>query len=139
VVTTRERLLSAVEELSRSFDVEMLREAPGQGLVRVRTGVQYLDGDLVDVFIREDSGTRNLRLTDSGDVMDQLWVTSKGGRVSEDERGMVKDVCSQHGIFYLAHELQMALSDELPSTAVQRFALVIAEAHRKVEEYRNRS
>lgn len=66
------------------------------GGVRVRTPFMYPDGDIVDIFVLERSGS--YVVTDYGDGLGWLRTQSVRGRLSAKQRSLVDDVCMTLGV-----------------------------------------
>lgn len=69
--------------------------APVEG-IRVRTPFMYPDGDMVDVFIIERAG--NFIVTDHGEGLSWLRSQSLSGRLTQNQRRLVDDVCMTLGV-----------------------------------------
>ena len=83
--------------------------APTEGS-RVRTPFMYPDGDIVDIFVIERDGS--YIFTDYGEALGWLGMQSDRGRLSDNQRRLVDDVCLTLGVEL--HRGQLVLRCEKP-------------------------
>jgi hypothetical protein len=91
------------------------------GYTRIRTPYLYPDGDIVDLFLRQDGDSRTL--TDLGETLRWLRMQSLAQRRSPRQNQLVEDVCLNHGVEFFRGMLMVRVKpfDDLAS-AVTRLA-----------------
>jgi hypothetical protein len=70
--------------------------APHDRFVRIRTPFQYPDGDVIDLFVLSDDGSRTI--TDLGETTGWLRMQSISTTRSMKQKRLIEDVCQSHGI-----------------------------------------
>jgi hypothetical protein len=95
--------------------------APVNEYVRVRTPFLYPDGDVIDVFAKQQSdGTT---LTDLGETLRWLRMQSVAQRCSPKQRQLIEDTCLNHGVEFFKGMLMLRVSRrEQISEALVRLA-----------------
>ena len=76
----------------------------------MRTPFMYPDGDIVDIFVIERDGS--YIFTDYGEALGWLGMQSDRGRLSDNQRRLVDDVCLTLGVEL--HRGQLVLRCEKP-------------------------
>jgi Domain of unknown function DUF1828 len=66
------------------------------GYVRIRTPYLYPDGDVIDVFLSESTGSYTL--TDLGETLGWLKTQTVAPKRSPKQRQLIFDVCLTHGV-----------------------------------------
>jgi hypothetical protein len=66
------------------------------GFTRIRTPFLYPDGDVIDLFLQEQSGS--MAVSDLGETMRWLRGQSISPRRSPKQRALIEDVCLNHGV-----------------------------------------
>ena len=66
------------------------------GYTRVRTPFLYPDGDVIDIFLKEQNG--NVTVSDLGETLRWLRMQSLAPRRSPKQNKLVEDVCQNHGL-----------------------------------------
>jgi Domain of unknown function DUF1828 len=66
------------------------------GYVRIRTPYLYPDGDVIDLFFREQNGSYTL--TDLGETLGWLRTQTVALKKSPKQRQLIADVCLNHGV-----------------------------------------
>lgn len=78
------------------------------GYVRVRTPFLFPDGDVIDVFAREQGTT--ITLTDLGETLRWLRMQSVAQRRSPKQRQLIADTCLNHGVEFFKGMLMLRVS-----------------------------
>ena len=63
---------------------------------RIRTPFLYPDGDVIDLFVKEQNG--NTTITDLGETLRWLRAQSISPRRSPKQNKLIEDVCLNHGL-----------------------------------------
>ena len=66
------------------------------GYVKIRTPYLYPDGDVIDLFLKEDGGQSTL--SDLGETLRWLRMQTVAQRRSPKQRQLIQDVCLTHGV-----------------------------------------
>ncbi|MEK7761796.1 MAG: DUF1828 domain-containing protein [Nitrospirota bacterium] len=66
------------------------------GHIRIRTPFLYPDGDLIDIFFKEENGTATL--TDLGETLRWLRMQTASDKRSPKQKQLIEDVCMNHGV-----------------------------------------
>ena len=66
------------------------------GYTRIRTPFLYPDGDVIDLFVKEQSGSTTI--TDLGETLRWLRAQSIAPRRSPKQNKLIEDVCLNHGL-----------------------------------------
>jgi len=69
---------------------------PHDRYTRIRTPYLYPDGDVIDLFLREQDGV--LTLTDLGETLRWFRLQTTSPKRSPKQRQMIEDVCLNHGV-----------------------------------------
>jgi hypothetical protein len=75
------------------------------GFVRVRTPFLYPDGDVIDVFVREDSDS--ILVTDLGETLRWLRGQSVSDKRTARQRQLISDITLTHGVELSGGELRL--------------------------------
>ncbi len=75
---------------------EMFLCTPHDRYVRIRTPYLYPDGDVIDLFYREDNG--RVTITDLGETLRWFRLQTTSLRRSPKQRQIIEDVCLNHGV-----------------------------------------
>ncbi|HME00636.1 MAG TPA: DUF1828 domain-containing protein [Terriglobia bacterium] len=91
------------------------------GYTRIRTPYLYPDGDVIDLFLRQEEGEATL--TDLGETLRWLRMQSIAQRRSPRQNKLIRDACLNHGVELFRGMLMARVkpSDDL-SSAVTRLA-----------------
>jgi hypothetical protein len=99
------------------------------GYVRIRTPYLYPDGDVIDLFFREQNGSYTL--TDLGETLGWLRTQTVALKKSPKQRQLIADVCLNHGVELFRGMLTARLktSDEITDalTRLSQAALRVAD------------
>lgn len=77
--------------------------------LRVRTPFLFPDGDVIDVFVRDDGGV--LTLTDFGEALGWLRMQSRTERRSPKQQRMVEEICKTQGVELFEGQLTLRCSN----------------------------
>ena len=87
--------------------------------VKIRTPFLYPDGDVIDIFAREQDDV--ITLTDLGETIRWLRAQSISHRRTPKQRQLVEDVCLNHGVEFFKGMLviRVRAHSDLPSCVVR--------------------
>lgn len=69
---------------------------PQDKYTRIRTPYLYPDGDVIDLFLRDNDGA--LTLTDLGETLRWFHMQTTSVRRSQKQRQILEDICLNHGV-----------------------------------------
>lgn len=89
------------------------------GFTRIRTPFLYPDGDIIDLFVKEQNGS--MTITDLGETMRWLRSQSISPRRSPKQTKLVEDVCLNHGLEFFRGMLlaRVKPSDNFAAVAIR--------------------
>ncbi len=93
--------------------------SPLEQFTRIQTPFLYPDGDIIDLFYKEENGS--ITLTDLGETGRWLRMQTTTQRRSVRQRQLIGDICLNHGIeFYRGMLLvRLKLSDDLAPAIIR--------------------
>ncbi len=92
------QLLTPCEQITEKFG-ELFICSTVNEYIRIRTPFLYPDGDVIDLFFKEEG--EFIRLTDLGETLRWLRMQTVTQRKSSKQRQLINDICLNHGIeFY---------------------------------------
>lgn len=77
--------------------------------VRIRTPFLFPDGDVIDIFVKQNDELINL--TDLGETVRWLKMQSFSERRTPKQRQLIEDICLNHGIEFSNGTLLLRVSD----------------------------
>lgn len=83
------------EQIARSMG-ELFECSQIDGYTRIRTPYLYPDGDVIDLYLKEDGETSTL--TDLGETLGWLRMQTVANRKTARQRRLIEDVCLTHGV-----------------------------------------
>jgi hypothetical protein len=91
-------MLTPCEQITEKFG-ELFICSTVNEYIRIRTPFLYPDGDVIDLFFKEEG--EFIRLTDLGETLRWLRMQTVTQRKSSKQRQLINDICLNHGIeFY---------------------------------------
>jgi len=92
------QLLTPCKQITEKFG-ELFICSTVNEYIRIRTPFLYPDGDVIDLFFKEEG--EFIRLTDLGETLRWLRMQTVTQRKSSKQRQLINDICLNHGIeFY---------------------------------------
>ena len=123
-------MTAAIPDLVASQLGELFAASPHGDVVRVRTPFWYPDGDVIDVFVREEGGT--FTVTDLGEALGWLRLQSISDRRSPKQELLLWEICLTLGVELFRGQIMLRcnLPAEIPAAAhrVAQAALRISAA-----------
>jgi hypothetical protein len=101
--------------------------APHDSYVRLRTPFLYPDGDVIDLYYSDRSGTPTL--TDLGETIRWLRMQSASLKRSPKQQQLIQDVCQTHGVEFFKGMLILRLA---PQTRLADGVMRLAQAALRV-------
>jgi Domain of unknown function DUF1828 len=89
------------------------------GYLRIRTPYLYPDGDIIDLFLKQEGNVSTL--TDLGETLGWLRTQSIAPRRSPRQNQLIADICLNHGVelFSGALTIRVKPSDDLSSAVIR--------------------
>ena len=84
--------------------------SPVNDYIRIRTPFLYPDGDVIDLFYKEEQGFATL--TDLGETLRWLRMQTMSQKKSVKQRQLINDICLNHGIEFYRGMLTVRLKQE---------------------------
>jgi hypothetical protein len=117
-------MTAAIADLVASQLGEWFISSPHGEVLCVRMPFWYPDGDVIDVFVREEGGT--FTVIDLGEALGWLRLQSIADRRSPKQERLLRDVCLTLGVELLRGQIMLRcnLLAEIPA-AVHRVAQAV--------------
>ena len=101
-------MMSPCEQIAEQVG-EMFQCEEHNNYVRIRTPFLYPDGDIVDLFLRDDGG--HSTLTDLGETIRWLRNQMAGSCRTKKQTHLIEDICQTNGLAFFRGRLEVRLNN----------------------------